>query len=168
MILVAVPPAYAVGRTNDALLKNATSETIDSIGASNLFTHSSPAWISRVKEDSEGPDKNAINPIRSILSLAVVLGVLLGLQFYLRRKFIAAPAIGQRQAGALVIESRKKLGARQEIVTVLFGDKRLLLGVTPDHITCLEKEPHKRLSSERGSKTVAMAEMVNAEQGKTG
>ncbi len=49
----------------------------------------------------------------------------------------------QRQGTDIHVVARVSLGARERLVLVEIGEQRLLLGVTPSHIACLDRTKAK-------------------------
>jgi flagellar protein FliO/FliZ len=67
--------------------------------------------------------------LRGLVSVIVVLGLLLGLAWLVRRG--AFGKIGLRPQGLVRIESQTPLGDRRSLMVVAVEGRRLLLGVTP-------------------------------------
>lgn len=76
-----------------------------------------------------GPDL-VPNVWRMLGALAVVLGLLAGLGWLLRRATLA-----RRKGGALGIETALPLGERRSLVIVSVEGRRLLLGLAPNHVS---------------------------------
>ncbi|MDB5984200.1 MAG: flagellar assembly protein FliO [Pseudomonas sp.] len=74
-----------------------------------------------------------------VLGLLLVLGLIFGLAWLLRRVQSAGP----RQGQLIELLSTRALGARDRLVLVQVGNEQILLGVTPGRITPLHvlKEP---------------------------
>lgn len=74
-----------------------------------------------------------------VLGLLLVLGLIFGLAWLLRRVQHAAP----RQGQVIELISSRALGARDRLVLVQVGNEQILLGLTPGRITPLHvlKEP---------------------------
>ena len=74
-----------------------------------------------------------------VLGLLLVLGLIFGLAWLLRRVQHAGP----RQGQVIELISSRALGARDRLVLVQGGNEQILLGVTPGRITPLHvlKEP---------------------------
>lgn len=76
-----------------------------------------------------GPD--LVPPLwRMLGALGIVLGLLAGLAWLLRRGVLA-----KRSAGALAIESALALGDRRQLMVVAVEGRRLLLGVAPGQVS---------------------------------
>jgi flagellar protein FliO/FliZ len=76
-----------------------------------------------------GPE--LIPPVgRTLVGLVVVLSLLLGVAWMLRRGMLA-----RRSAGALVVETALPLGDRRSLVIVTIEGRRLLLGVASQHVS---------------------------------
>ena len=67
---------------------------------------------------------------RTLFALVVVLGLLGGLAWMLRK---GVP--GRRNRGALGVESALALGERRSLVVVTVDGRRLLLGLAPNHVS---------------------------------
>lgn len=76
-----------------------------------------------------GPDL-VPNVWRMFAALAVVLGLLAGLAWLLRRASVL-----RRKSGALGVESALSLGERRSLVVVTVEGRRLLLGLAPNHVS---------------------------------
>jgi flagellar protein FliO/FliZ len=76
-----------------------------------------------------GPDL-VPNVWRMLGALAVVLALLAGLAWLLRKGVIA-----RRKSGALGVESALSLGERRSLVVVTVEGRRLLLGLAPNHVS---------------------------------
>ena len=76
-----------------------------------------------------GPDLMP-NVWRMLGALAVVLGLLAGLAWLLRRAVVL-----RRKNGALGVESALSLGERRSLVVVTVEGRRLLLGLAPNHVS---------------------------------
>jgi flagellar protein FliO/FliZ len=74
-----------------------------------------------------------------VLGLLLVLGLIFGLAWMLRRVQSAGP----RQGQLIELLSSRALGARDRLVLVQVGNEQILLGITPGRITPLHvlKEP---------------------------
>ena len=74
-----------------------------------------------------------------VLGLLLVLGLIFGLAWLLRRVQHAGP----RQGQVIELISSRALGARDRLVLVQVGNEQILLGLTPGRITPLHvlKEP---------------------------
>jgi flagellar protein FliO/FliZ len=70
------------------------------------------------------------NVWRMLGALAVVVGLLAGLAWLLRRGVMA-----RRKTGALGVESALSLGERRSLVVVSVEGRRLLLGLAPNHVS---------------------------------
>lgn len=76
-----------------------------------------------------GPD--LVPPIwRMLVGLVVVLGLLAGLAWLLRRG-----VLGRRGPSALSVESTLALGDRRSLVVVAVENRRLLLGLAAGHVS---------------------------------
>jgi flagellar protein FliO/FliZ len=67
---------------------------------------------------------------RTLFALVVVLGLLAGLGWVLRRGVLA-----RRNSHALGVETALALGERRSLVIVSVEGRRLLLGLTPAHVS---------------------------------
>jgi flagellar protein FliO/FliZ len=67
---------------------------------------------------------------RTLVGLSVVLGLLAGLAWLLRRGVIA-----KRTSGALSVETALPLGDRRSLVIVAVEGRRLLVGLAPNHVS---------------------------------
>jgi len=70
------------------------------------------------------------NVWRMLGALAVVLAMLAGLAWLLRRGVMS-----RRKSGALGVESALSLGERRSLVVVSVEGRRLLLGLAPNHVS---------------------------------
>ncbi len=75
-----------------------------------------------------------MDPVRYFSAL-VLVGGLLALAIWLLKRLRLGTRHGESEA--LNIISHTSLGTREKLVVVRFGDKKLLLGVTPGSITRL-------------------------------
>jgi flagellar protein FliO/FliZ len=76
-----------------------------------------------------GPDL-VPNVWRMLGALAIVLGLLAGLAWLLRRGVLA-----RRKSGALGVETALSLGERRSLVVVNVEGRRLLLGLAPNAVS---------------------------------
>jgi flagellar protein FliO/FliZ len=76
--------------------------------------------------------------LKSFGMLCIVLGLLIGLLWLLRRFYHGG---GSRQAGLIRIHASAHLAPKERIVVVEVQGKRLLLGVTPQQINLLARLP---------------------------
>ena len=87
-----------------------------------------PAWISKTS-GIEGADKGPSyrsSAMRSMLTLVLFIAALWGAQTWLRRRMAsAAVPVGAE----LRVRARVKLGVRQELVVVEWGNEEMVLGV---------------------------------------
>ena len=67
---------------------------------------------------------------RMFMALAVVLGLLAGLAWLLKKGVLA-----RRGTGALAIETALALGERRSLVVVAVEGRRLLLGLAPNNVS---------------------------------
>jgi flagellar protein FliO/FliZ len=67
---------------------------------------------------------------RMLIGLTVVLGLLGGLAWLLRRTLLV-----KRNTGGLGVESALALGERRSLVVVSVEGRRLLLGLAPNHVS---------------------------------
>jgi flagellar biosynthetic protein FliO len=67
---------------------------------------------------------------RMLLALVVVLGLLAGLAWLLKRGVLV-----RRRATGLGVESALALGERRSLVVVTVEGRRLLLGLAPNHVS---------------------------------
>lgn len=79
-----------------------------------------PGW-------SDGP-----GVVRTLLSLFVVLGLLAGCLWLIRR---GGWSVGRTGPRAVQVETAVGLGDRRQLVIVRVEGRRLLLGVTPMHVS---------------------------------
>lgn len=80
---------------------------------------------------SPGVDAGAL--IRLIVGLALVLGVIIGLAWLLRR----TGGIGQHAGGQMKVLGGLSVGQRERVVLVQVGKQQLLLGVAPGRVQTL-------------------------------
>jgi flagellar protein FliO/FliZ len=74
----------------------------------------------------------AASAVRGVVATVMVLGLLAGLAWLLRRGSIGLP--GRRASGPIRVETAVPLGERRSLVVVSVDDRRLLLGLTPTQI----------------------------------
>jgi flagellar protein FliO/FliZ len=89
--------------------------------------------------------------LQMIAALAVVLGIILGASFVLKR-FRLMP----QGNGAIQVKAIRALGARSQLVLVEVAGEQILLGVTPGQIT--------RLSAAEKSAPSAFAQQLEDAQ----
>lgn len=76
--------------------------------------------------------------LQTTLILLLVLGVLFGLVFFLKRMGIGT---GQRRGGFYKVLATSALGPREKIVLIEVGDTWLVLGMTSSSINALHSMP---------------------------
>ena len=99
-----------------------------------------PDWLSRRATpamESATPVNGRRAAIRSVFSLAVILVGLGGLHYAVRRRALKGWTPGGPWAPRIL--SRRRLGARQELVTVQWHGRELLLGVTAGAMSVLDR-----------------------------
>jgi flagellar protein FliO/FliZ len=74
---------------------------------------------------------------RVLFALAVVLGLLGGLAWVLKRGVVS-----RRGSGALAIETALPLGDRRSLVVVAVEGRRLLLGLAPNNVSLVTELGH--------------------------
>lgn len=79
--------------------------------------------------------------LRLILSFGVVLALVCGLTWVLRRRGLLRPGGQVGTPGRLEILDRKSLGKTSSLVVARMGDQTLLLGVTGERIEVLSDAP---------------------------
>jgi flagellar biosynthetic protein FliO len=79
--------------------------------------------------------------VRLALSLAMVLGLVGGITWLLRRRGLLRPAGVGASSGKLEILDRKALGKATSLVLARVGGQSLLLGVSGDRIEMLSDAP---------------------------
>lgn len=111
-----------------------------------------PAWISSRNMAPDAPSNQpGYSPLRSMVALLAIVGVLFGLQFYLRRRTTGVTSVTVN--GPCVL-SRRKLGMRQELLVVEWEKQQILLAVGPSFATRLAD--HRESACEHGSKESAV------------
>ena len=100
--------------------------------AAESATRDEPAWISRAEQPGSTSSSHYPRAMfRSLGSLVLLIGALLAVNRWMRRRFAA----GQPLAGSgLKVMARLRLGMRQEVVVVEWGGDQLVLGVGPSFI----------------------------------
>jgi flagellar protein FliO/FliZ len=89
-----------------------------------------PFWLAQTDPASlPGPDL-VPNVWRMLGALAIVLALLVGLAWLLRRNLLV-----RRRTGALGVESALSLGDRRSLVVVSVEGRRLLLGLAPNNVS---------------------------------
>jgi len=68
---------------------------------------------------------------RSLGALVLLIGALLAVNHWLRRRFVAGQPLAE---ASLKVRARLRLGVRQEVVVVEWGGDQLVLGVGPTFI----------------------------------
>jgi flagellar protein FliO/FliZ len=76
---------------------------------------------------------DSLGAVRALLATAAVLGLVGLLAWLLRRGTIVLP--GRRGRSPVVVETAVPLGERRSLVIVAVEGRRLLLGMTPGHVT---------------------------------
>lgn len=113
------------------------------VAALGSLVLSSPAWA------AEGPPAvDASSLIRLIVGLAVVLGLIIGLSFMLRRM----GGISTRAGGQLKVLTAVSVGNREKVVLLQIGKQQLLVGVAPGRVQTLHvlEEPITGTTPEAG------------------
>ena len=97
---------------------------------------------STTTEAASGPMRQlnapAINVWRSVLSLLLVLGLLFGVSWVLKKKSLNRIGLGGAKRRIQVLE-RYSFDNKRGLLLVRCGDEELLLGMTHDRITTLNK-----------------------------
>jgi flagellar biosynthetic protein FliO len=88
-----------------------------------------PLWLAQANLAAGGPDLMP-SVWRTLFALAVVLGLLGGLAWLLRRGGLV-----RRSAQGLGVESALALGDRRSLVVVTVEGRRLLLGLAPNNVS---------------------------------
>lgn len=125
-------------------------------GAPNGIRREEPEWLSKTGGGGQ-PAKTASyrrSTLRSIGSLLLLIGLMLGANHWLRRRMAVQRASGNVQGPKL--KARLRVGMRQEVVVVEWEGEELVLGVGPTFIQRL----HVRKAT--GSEPAALAEMEGA------
>lgn len=79
-----------------------------------------------------------ISPLVSaVLSFIFVIGLLLGTLWFVRTRGIG---VGSMQGKGLRVVNSLRLGTKHRLDVVEFGNRRLLLGVSPNQITLLDNQ----------------------------
>ncbi len=71
----------------------------------------------------------------SLLALLIVIGLILALAWIVRRM----PGLGPRGHSALKIVATLPVGMKERVMVIEVGDRQLLIGVTGEQITLLER-----------------------------
>lgn len=79
--------------------------------------------------------------VRLGLSFGMVLGLVAGVTWVLRRRGLLRPNGGSNAGGRLEVLDRKSLGKTSSLVLARVGDTAVLLGVTGDRIQMLSDRP---------------------------
>ncbi|HET7687994.1 MAG TPA: flagellar biosynthetic protein FliO [Candidatus Macondimonas sp.] len=74
--------------------------------------------------------QESVAPLRLLLSLAAVIGLILVLAFVLRR----LPGMGTARSGELRVVGSIAVGSRERVVLVEAGGSRMLIGVAPGRV----------------------------------
>ena len=91
-----------------------------------------PFLLAQVQANAPAPGwSDGTGVVRTILSLVVVLGLMGGSLWLIRR---AGWPGGRKGPSAVQIETAVGLGDRRQLVVVAVEGRRLLLGVTPMHV----------------------------------
>jgi flagellar protein FliO/FliZ len=77
--------------------------------------------------------------LRALASFAIVIGLLIGLVWVLRRGSLGVT--GGRTRATIAIETATSLGDRRSLVIVNVEGRRLLLGVAPGAVSLLSELP---------------------------
>lgn len=91
--------------------------------------------------------------LRSVLSLALVVGLVLGFG-RIARKRANAPRSPHAAPTAVGVQAKIPLGKGQSLITVTAGDHRYLLGVTSSNISLITELAEIPLPSEHAEETV--------------
>lgn len=92
--------------------------------------------ISRPTGNSKQPAFGGLSTTRTIIALAVVLALIIGVSAVLRR--FNPTARGFARGGCLQVLVRTSIGAKQSLCLVKLSDRLILLGVSPNHIAALD------------------------------
>lgn len=106
-----------------------------------------PAWISR-NADAGGGSAGTYrgSALRSMGVLLLLIGSLLAVHYWFRRRM----ATEQAWTGSnLKVRARLRLGVRQEVVVVDWGEDQLILGVGPTFIRPLHIRQGTAVAGER-------------------
>ena len=120
--------------------------------ALTLLGYAGAAWGAPVTTDApiavaptHGGDFSIWNYVQALGVLFLVLGALWAALWLLRRsgRFAGLPRAGSLPRDGLYLEGNLSLGPRKGLMVVRFLNKRLLLGITEQHITLLtETDPN--------------------------
>jgi flagellar protein FliO/FliZ len=92
------------------------------------------AWVVALQTGPEAPlGDPGLGTARALLALVAVTGALLLFLWLLKRGTFAVAGRGARQA--LAVESALPLGERRSLVVVRVEGRRLLLGMSPTHVS---------------------------------
>lgn len=92
------------------------------------------AWVLPAGAAGAGPlAQEGVAPLRLLLSLAAVIGLILVLAFVLRR----LPGMGVARSGELRVVGSVPVGSRERVVLVEAGGNRMLVGVAPGRVQAL-------------------------------
>ena len=111
-----------------------------------------PAWMAQAANStaaSSGHYQRAT--FRSLGALLLLIGALLAVNHWLRRRFVAGQPLTE---ASLKVSARLRLGVRQEVVVVEWGGDQLVLGVGPTFIQPL----HIRRGNPADDEEVRVAE----------
>jgi len=82
--------------------------------------------------------------IEQTLAVALVLGLLLGALWWLRRRGFAVPVLARRSAGRrMECLERLPLGPQQALYLVRLGDAELLVALGPGRCSLLHTRPRR-------------------------
>ncbi len=91
------------------------------------------------------PAVEPIGPgVGSLAAVGVVLVVLMGAAWLMRRGAIGLPTLGKKRSSGFTIETAFSLGERRSLAIVSVEGKRLLLGLTPVQISLVAELPQQQ------------------------
>lgn len=96
-----------------------------------------PAWMNRTERPEVGSSDYRRSALRSMGAMIFVVGGLLIVHYWLRRKMLGNQPI--LRSNRLKVQSRLRLGPRQEVVVVEWEGEQVLLGVGPTFIQPLHR-----------------------------
>jgi flagellar biogenesis protein FliO len=103
--------------------------------------------------------------LRLALSFGMVLGLVGGITWVLRRKGLLRPTAGAGAGGRLEVLDRKSVGKNASLVLARVGDTAVLLGVSGDRIQVVSDRPGLDAAWRDADSTTALAEVTElAEQ----
>lgn len=110
---------------------------LPAVSLDDPVSNAAPAWL---RGPADLPDHGdggvGAGAWRSLSALLVVVAALLLAGRYLRGK---ANTWGVRSSERLRVLARLRIGFRQELVVVEWEDRRMMLGVGPAFVRCLDK-----------------------------